>query len=172
MSAPSDSLPDAPAAAAGRRRAEGFTAPFGLARHLAAPVMKLDAVPVLDLCVIALLFSLVFTRFVVLPGVRIDLPDTELRMQHHPAGVAVLTIQNEGMLFFDGAVYDIATVAGGFRSYLERTPSERPVLLVRPQADLSMEAFLRICGMARENGFAEVQVTGEKRVSAPAGAMP
>ncbi len=142
--------------------AAGFTAPFGLAGRLSAPGTRLDVVPVLDLCVIALLFSLVFTRFVIVPGVRVDLPESGLSTQHNPIGVAVLTIQNKGMLFFDGGVYEVASIARGFRSFLERTGPEAPVLLVKPQADLSMEVFLRICELARANGFVEVQIAAER----------
>ena len=79
-----------------------FTASFGLLERLKRPEIKIDAIPVLDLLVLALLISLLFTRFVMLPGVRVNLPETELRLQHDAAEVAVLTIGNGGMLFFDG----------------------------------------------------------------------
>ena len=59
-----------------------FTASFGLLERLKRPEIKVDIIPVLDLMVLALLISLLFTRFVMLPGVRVNLPETDLRMQN------------------------------------------------------------------------------------------
>lgn len=139
-----------------------FTAPLGLLQHLRDPGTKLDVIPVLDLCVIALLFSLVFTRFVMVPGIRVDLPDTGLRMQQNAAPVAVLTIQNKGMLFFDGGVYESGSITKAFQSYLARTAQEGAVLLMKVEADMSIETFMELCRTAQEAGFTEVQVAGEK----------
>ena len=54
-----------------------YTSPLGLVARLKQREIKFDVVPVLDLIVIALLVSLVFTRFVMLPGLRVDLPTTD-----------------------------------------------------------------------------------------------
>ena len=83
-----------------------FTASFGLLERLKRPEIKFDCIPVLDLMLLALLVSLLFTRFVMLPGVRVNLPETDLRIQHYASEVAVLTIGNHGVLFFDGSVYE------------------------------------------------------------------
>ena len=72
-----------------------YTSPLGLVS--AGSRWRASLLPVLDLVVIALLVSLVFTRFVILPGVRVDLPATELRMQY-AASVAFLTVQNQDAL--------------------------------------------------------------------------
>src|SRR6056300_798660 len=87
-----------------------FTASFGLLERLKRPEIKVDIIPVLDLMVLALLISLLFTRFVMLPGVRVNLPETDLRMQHDASEVAVLTIGNQGMLFFAGSVYEHGSI--------------------------------------------------------------
>ena len=50
-----------------------FTASFGLLERLKRPEIKVDFIPLLDLMVLALLISLLFTRFVMLPGVRVSL---------------------------------------------------------------------------------------------------
>ena len=74
------------------------------------PPINFDVVPIMDLLVIALLFSLLFTRFVMVPGVRVDLPDSGMQMQQSNLPVAVLTIGNRGMLFFDGGVFEINSI--------------------------------------------------------------
>lgn len=146
----------------------GFTAPLGLMDHLRRPKMKLDMVPVLDLLVIGLLMSLLFTRFVMVPGVRVDLPDSELRMPHHEASVAVLTIGNQGMLYFDGSVYEQGSIARAFKHHLSaREHIDEHVLLVKAEGTMSLQVFLNLCQMAQEAGFEQVQIAGEKKVESP-----
>ena len=143
-----------------------FTASFGLLERLKRPQVKVDVIPVLDLMVLGLLISLLFTRFVMLPGVRVDLPSTDLRMQHSASAVAVLTIGNEGMLFFDGSVYKHSSIERAFRLHVEAADVERCVLLVKAQAAMELQLFLDLCRMAQEAGFVQVQIAGEKEEAA------
>lgn len=152
-SAPVDQLP---------RSAGSFTAPMGLQSHLKRPDLKLDYVPVLDLVVIALLFALLFTRFVMVPGVRVDLPSTELRMQYDEAPVAVLTIGNQGMLYFSGSVYEQSSLPEAFRRYLAQQDGQDAVLLVKAQSSMELDLFLELCSTAQQAGFVQVQIAGKK----------
>jgi biopolymer transport protein ExbD len=141
----------------------GFTSPLRLVDHLHRPKMKLDLIPVLDLVTIALLISLLFTRFVMVPGVRVDLPNTELRMPHNDAAVSVLTIGNKGMLYFDGSVYEQGSIERAFKLHFEQMEIETAaVLLVKAQGSMQLQAFLDLCRMAQEAGFKQVQMAGEK----------
>ncbi|MGJ8640354.1 MAG: ExbD/TolR family protein [Opitutaceae bacterium] len=143
----------------------GFTAPMRLVDHLHRPKMKLDLVPVLDLFTIGLLISLLFTRFVMVPGVRIDLPDSEMRMPHHDSLVAVLTIGNKGMLYFDGSVYEQSSIKRAFDKHIESRRSEmkNPVLFVKAEGTMPLQSLLELCAMAQEAGFRQVQIAGEKK---------
>ena len=146
-----------------RRMACNFSSWMDLAGHLKKPEAKVDMVPGLDLLVIALLVSLLFTRFVMFPGIHVDLPTTEFRVQHPVAGVSVLTMENRGMLFFEGNVYEMNTIERAFRKQVENGGLNDPVLLVKPQADMSLEMFLSLCHMAQEAGFIRVQIAGKKK---------
>ncbi|MEM8867505.1 MAG: biopolymer transporter ExbD [Verrucomicrobiota bacterium] len=139
-----------------------FTVSMGLVGRLKAPKAKIDFVPVLDMVVLALLISLLFTRFVAMPGVRLDLPSTDLRMQHDAGSIAVLTLGNQGMIIFDGSVYEINTIERAFRRHVEDSTSAEPVLLIKAEANLDLQFFLDLCEMAQGAGFAQVQVAGEK----------
>lgn len=138
-----------------------YTEPLGLMAHLSRPSVKLDMVPVLDLLVIALLFSLLFTRFVMVPGVRVDLPDSELQMQPSNLPVAVLTIGNRGMLFFDGAVFELNSIERGFQKHIEGAIGQEVVLLVKTEGSMDLQLFLKLCRMAQDAGFVQVQIAGE-----------
>jgi biopolymer transport protein ExbD len=147
---------NSPATAASQLTA--FTSPLGLQSQLKRPEWKVDLIPLLDLIVIALLFSLLFTRFVMVPGVRVDLPASDLRIQFNHADVAVLTIGNNGMLYFSGNVYGQKTIATAFKNYLAQLPDRQAVLLIKAQADFNLESFLELCGMAQSAGFTQVQI--------------
>ena len=138
-----------------------FTEPLGLSRRLKAPSIRLDFVPVLDLIVIALLFGLLFTRFVMVPGVSVDLPDSQIQMQPSEGPVAVLTIGNRGMLFFDGSVFELDSVERGFRRHIEARSEAGVVLLVKTEGSMDLQQFLQLCHMAQQAGFVEVQIAAE-----------
>lgn len=139
---------------------EALTEPFGLIDRLKQPKIKMDVIPVLDLIVLALLISLLFTRFVMLPGVRVNLPETELRMQHDSAKLVVLTIGNHGMLFFAGKVYEHASIERAFHRYFEDRAKERAVLLIKAEASIELQLFMDLCWMAQSAGFNQVQIAG------------
>jgi biopolymer transport protein ExbD len=137
--------------------------PFAFRERIRKPDTRVDFIPVLDMIVIAMLLSLLFTRFVAMPGVRVDLPITEMRIQHSQQSVAVLTIGNNGMLFFDGAVFEPATIQRGFSSYITRVSSMSPVLLVKAEFKMEMQDFLHLCEMAKGAGFVQIQLAGKQK---------
>ena len=138
-----------------------YTEPLGLMTRVKRPPISFDLVPALDLLVIALLFSLLFTRFVMVPGVRVDLPDSGMQMQQSNLPVAVLTIGNRGMLFFDGGVFEINSIDRSFQKYVEELPVKDVVLLVKTEGSMDLQLFLELCEMAQDAGFLQVQIAGE-----------
>lgn len=138
-----------------------FTEPFGLTARLKRPTIKMDLVPVLDLLVIALFFGLLFTRFVMVPGLRVELPKSELKMSLSNLPVAVLTIGNGGMLFFDGAVFELNSIRRGFEKHHEGAQGHDVVLLIKTEGSMNLQLFLELCQMAKEAGFVQVQIAGE-----------
>lgn len=140
-----------------------FSGPFSFRDRLRQVDTRINFIPVLDLIVIAMLMSLLFTRFVSMPGVRVDLPGTEMRMQHSEQAVAVLTIGNNGMLFFDGAVVEAAAIESRFKRYIEFSDRERQLLLIKANFTMEMQDFLRLCELAKAAGFNQVQLAGKKK---------
>lgn len=141
-----------------------LTTSFGLKQYLKPPKMKLDLVPVLDMIILAMLISLLFTRYLILPGVRVDLPKTDMPIQQDASNdTAVLTIANRGMLFFAGGVYEKNSIGRAFRQYVEGGKSKSPVLLVKAEASMDIQRFLDLCQMAQNAGFGEVQVAADPK---------
>ena len=138
-----------------------YTEPLGLMTRAKRPPISFDLVPALDLLVIALLFSLLFTRFVMVPGVRVDLPGSGIQMQQSNLPVAVLTIGNRGMLFFDGGVFELNSIDRSFQKYIEELPAKDVILLVKTEGSMDLQLFIELCQMAQNAGFVQVQIAGE-----------
>ena len=146
--------------------ARPFTEPFGFARYLKKSNGTFDFVPFVDLIVVGLLVSLMFTRFVVQPGVKVDLPVTDMRMQHSGSGVAVLTIGANQMLFFDNGVYEASTIGRSFSDFVDKSGREDLVLLIKVQSSMDVQTFLELVELAQGAGFGQVQIVGQKKDSA------
>jgi biopolymer transport protein ExbD len=147
------------------------TQPLGLANHLQKADTRIDFIPVLDLLVIALLLSLLFTRFVVLPGVQVDLPTSGMTMPHSQLPVAVLTIGHNGMIFFNGNVFEASSIESGFEDYVGKSGESGSVLLIKAESSMDLQAFLELCSQAKEAGFAQIQLAGRKP-DAPVDRLP
>lgn len=143
-----------------------FVEPFAFRERLRQAETGISFIPVLDMIVIAMLVSLLFTRFVTLPGIRIDLPTTEMRMQHSAHAVAVLTIGNNGMLFFDGAVVNAASIKPGFKAFIDASDRDVHVLLIKANFAMEMQDFLQLCELAKAAGFDQIQLAGKKKALA------
>lgn len=140
-----------------------FTQPFGYQEIIRKPSRAMDWIPVLDLIVVALFLSLLFTRFVVMPGVQVDLPRTEMQMQHDGDAVAILTVGTNQMLFFNNAVFDASTIGRAFVKFIdEESEQAASVLLVKVQSFMDMQTFMDLCELAQEAGFGQVQIVGQK----------
>lgn len=136
-----------------------------LSARLKPPVSGLDPLPLLDLLAIALLFSLLFSRMVMTPGVRLELPETELRMPQSSATVTVLTVQSEGMLLFDGGVYKVDTIEAAFKECVAQNEAESIVLLLKAGERLPMASLLSISAKAQDAGFSQIHLAAKRQES-------
>jgi biopolymer transport protein ExbD len=136
-----------------------------LSTRLKPPASGLDPLPLLDLLTIALFFSLLFSRMVMTPGVRLELPETELRMPQTSTAVAVLTVQSEGMLLFDGGVYQIDSIQSAFKECVSQNQGESIVLLLKAGERLPMATLLNISAKAQDAGFTQIHLAAKRQES-------
>ena len=83
-------------------------------------------------------------------------------MQHSQKPVAILTIGNNGMLFFDGSLYDVGSIERGFVRFIDSSGRSDVVLLIKAESSLDLQAFLELCEFAKNAGFVQVQLAGKK----------
>ena len=115
--------------------------------------------PLLDLCVVIVLFVWLSSQFTFSPGVPVDLPQSERELQGIPCA-AVLTVAGRDALFLEGDRFELNDIAPALRALMER--EKGPVsLLLKMNKRSNMATFLSICEIARANGIQSVQIASE-----------
>jgi len=141
-----------------------ITRPFNFEAHVTKPSTSFDIVPLLNVCVLLLFFGLLGSRFVLAPGVAINLrlPASDGTPAEALPTSRVLTVGEAGgreMLIFEGRILNLDS--------LERLLGERAgayageVLLLRMDRDVSMVLLVRVCELAKRAGFDQVLLAAE-----------
>lgn len=120
-----------------------------------------------DVLLLAFMMSLLSSKFVLAPGVRLGVPPASLPKADGPAieaalageSVDVLNVKGEDMMIFDGRIYGADAFSRMMRS---RKPSGG-VLLIKADAAVSGQTLLDIAAVAGAAGFKSVQVAAEPR---------
>ena len=147
-----------------------ITQPFNFAAHLRRPSTRLEVVAFVDVAMLLLFFAVLGSRFVLAPGITLDLPTTPGPPPDAVMATRVLTVaENDGveMLIFEGRIHSIGT----FKSVLEARGDEMrgEVLLVRADRDVSTKTLVQVCDLAVKAGFVRVQLAAEQERPARAG---
>lgn len=113
-----------------------------------------DAAPLVDVVLVLFLFFLVQSSFVLQPGVRVNLPSASAFADGATYGNPMVTMAQEGMIFFD----DERTTLEGLEASFRRAVYENPeaVLLVAADGGVRHETLMRVYHMAREAGIVDV----------------
>ncbi len=150
--------------------------PLELQSRLSPPPRDLDFFAWVNVAVIVLFFALLGSRFVLAPGLSIGVGGEEGLLLPQVAGTnesvgpasVVVSYRRDNVILFEGGMYTLAEL----RKHMERYAKQYPgaVMLVRSDRQVSMQAFLDLCEMARSVGFANVLVAAEQ--PQPGMAMP
>jgi biopolymer transport protein ExbD len=150
-----------------------ITSPLDLQSRLSPPPRDLDFFAWVNAGVIALFFGLLGSRFVLAPGLPIGVAsDTELVLPEvagavtnaGPASV-VVSYRRDDVILFEGGKYTLRELRKHMEAYAKQHPGA--VMLVRSDYQVSMQAILKLCEMAREVGFANVLLAAEQPHSTP-----
>jgi len=126
---------------------------------------------------IAFMLTLLGSRFVYAPGSQVALddlllPESSMRPLAGVPTVDVLTLLQEGRVIYDGQFMSVGSWSDMLAEpgAAERQ-SEHAILLVKADARVSLQAFLRIADLAREAGYARVQIAERPRSTEGNGAV-
>ena len=137
-----------------------ITGPLELRSRLSPPPRDLDFFAWVNVGVIVL--------FVLAPGLPINVAGvSELVLPQMtgatdsagPASV-VVSYRRDNVILFEGGKYTMPELRKHMEAYAKQHPGA--VMLVRADHQVSMQAFLALCEMARQVGFANVLAAAEQ----------
>jgi len=151
-----------------------ITQPLELQSRLSPAPRDLDFFAWVNVGLIALFFGLLGSRFVLAPGLPIgieggntlELP--QIGGANAGAGPAsvVVSYRRDNVILFEGGMYNLVELRTHMAAYAKKHPGA--VMLVRADRQVSVQAFLDLCVMARQVGFVHVQIAAEQPQSANA----
>jgi biopolymer transport protein ExbD len=145
-----------------------ITQPLELQSRLSPPPRDLDFIAWVNVAVIVLFFGLLGSRFVLAPGLAIGVgSDSTLELPQisgategaGPASV-VVSYRRDDVILFEGGMYNLKDLRKHMESYAKLHPGA--VMLVRSDRQVSVQAILDLCEMARSVGFANVLLAAEQ----------
>lgn len=145
-----------------------ITRPLDLQSRLSPPPRDLDFFAWVNAGLIVLFFGLLGSRFVLAPGLPIGVADAgdlvlpQIGSATETAGPAsvVVSYRRDNVILFEGGKYNVAELRRHMEVYAKQHPGA--VMLVRSDRQVSMQAILDLCEMARTVGFANVLLAAEQ----------
>lgn len=145
-----------------------ITKPLNLQSHLSPSPRDFDFFAWVNVALIALCFGLLGSRFVLAPGVAIGVGNENSFNLPQVGGIAqgagpasvVVSYRRDNVILFEGGMYTLLELRKHMKSYAQAHPGA--VMLVLADRQVSMQAGLDLCEMAREVGFSNVVVAAEK----------
>jgi biopolymer transport protein ExbD len=142
-----------------------ITRPLDLSSRLRPAPHGYEFVFYLNAGIIALFFVLFGSRFVLSPGLGLDfsVPVMPAALEGAVSTDVVVSVKGANLAFVEGAKVDFS----GLRSHLnERAKGVAGLrLLVQADASLTTRDLTEVYDMAREAGFASVQIAAEPQVA-------
>ena len=116
----------------------------------------------IDLAFIGLLFAILLTRLVTLPGMNIDFVKTDMQVHATHSNVVILTLENTDTIFFDGGIYNMQTIESALNGYINNEVSRKGTsLIIRSDSQIDLESFLKLCSMVEDAGYKNIQILGQ-----------
>jgi len=138
-----------------------ITRPLDLSSRLRPPPRSFDFIFYVNAGLIALMFALFGSRFVLSPGLGVDfkVPANDAALISAVPTDVVIAVKGADLAFVEGAKVN----SDGLRLWLvERAKGHEELrLLIQADASLSTKDLTDICEMARKAGFAAVQIAAE-----------
>ena len=127
---------------------------------------KLDMTPLVDVVFLLIVFFMLSTTFIVLPGIRIDLPEATSQKIKLKKNKVVVSIHAEGDLFFGKDRVDRSAML----RRLQDAAAENPETLVLIKGDRGVDygRIIDTLDMARRAGLQRIgMVTVKKKPAEP-----
>jgi len=125
------------------------------------------AIPFLDVIMLIFIFFLLSARFVLQPGISVNLPASAFE-DGVPYGGMILMLSQEGMMFFNDERITMAELQMEFQRAARKYPED--TLIVEADGKVPYDKLIQIYNRARAAGIEEVALG--TRISAVNGEQP
>lgn len=129
---------------------------------------QLDAAPMAGVFFLLVLFMLLNSNLVFIPGVRIDLPRPEGPPLAGATGpIAMVAVDLSGNLYFANQIIQPDQLIGKLKSIAQAMPDT--TLVVQADKDVRLDSFFRLSKLASEAGIRQTLLSSRPN---PASEMP
>ena len=119
---------------------------------------NIDMTPMLDVVFQLILFFLVSTTFAILPGIKLNLPQSTTAESTSMQGITISVSEN-GDLFFNDTKVDMNTLCSFLKEFDtgETKKEEFPVML-EADSEVTNGTIVKIFDVIRENGYSLINL--------------
>jgi biopolymer transport protein ExbD len=144
-----------------------ITRPLDLESRLSPPPRDFTAVAWVNAGVIALFFTLLGSRFVLAPGLLIELPTMDPASMSAVETSVVVNYRRDGVILFGTGMYSPAELQAALEEYVRKHPASKgSTLQVNADKQVSTQALTNLGDIAAAAGFAKMVVAGRERPAA------
>jgi len=136
-----------------------ITRPLDLESRLSPPPRDFAAVAWVNVGVIVLFFSLLGSRFVLAPGLLVELPVVSASSVANVAG-DVVTYRRDNLVLFQDGKYTLTELRPHLEAYARKNPGL--AILVRADKQVSAQALADFGIMAAAAGFTHMVLAGDQ----------
>lgn len=124
----------------------------------------IDMTPMLDIVFQLILFFLVSTTFAILPGIKLNLPQSHTAEGTSLQGITI-TAEKNGVLFFNDKEVNMETLGGELRAFdTGDTKKEDFPISLEADSEVTNGTIVKLFDVIRENGYSVISLrtTSEK----------
>lgn len=122
------------------------------------PHSTIDMTPMLDIVFQLILFFLVSTTFAILPGIKLNLPESKTAEGTSYKGITI-TAEKNGVLFFNEKEVSLETLGKELRAYDtgDTKKAEFPISL-EADGSVKTDTVVKIFDVIRESGYSAINL--------------
>jgi biopolymer transport protein ExbD len=138
-------------------------------RHLEIVKGRVDAVPLVNVALLVLVFFLLSSSFVLQPGINVEmaqLPAATLSAGAPGQGAIMITVTRDDLIFFNDERTDLVKLKAGLEAAVRKFPGLR--FVVKADQRVSYERLVQILDIAKATGIQNVLMATRPVLNAPA----
>jgi biopolymer transport protein ExbD len=126
-------------------------------RRRLAPETNINLVPMIDVVFQLIIFFMVATTFVSMPGINVELPESTTA-EHVVMEKLIVSIVSRNEIYLNETKYDIEGFRKALASMGDTNDGKSKNIVIEGNKDVSYALMVEVLDIARENGFRGVNL--------------